>query len=590
MPNTLAHIGVQTVLSRSLVRGADLRWIFAGCVVPDVPWIANRAAYAFTAGLDPLVWRSYWIAQASLAGSLLLCAALAALARRPLYAFALLAGNAAGHLLLDALQTKWGNGVHLLAPFSWQIWNAGWFWPESPVTVVLTALGLAVGLWALWRVVRLPPAPGLARLSSRRLSLAALFAALYVTLPLAWRADVIASDSHSLRTLAERQARAGRAVAFDRTWLEHSADGARIVRGDEVLKATGTLPEESGRISARGRFVDPGTVSIEAFHPHGWPRAPASYLGLLLVAAVWLGRLASPRRGSSGTLTRPRRLVRLVRPGAWRPGVDQMGDIDSTQEAVRRYWDAHPLGMQYVTDRSIEVGSPEFFEHVRPWMNPYKFPWIMERIEREASLLRGKHLLEIGCGMGFDSVEFLRRGVRVTAIDLTPTAVTLARRHFELLGLEPEDVRVDSALDLSFPDESFDAVWSNGVLHATGDTRRAVAEVRRVLAPGGRAIISHFYRRPSWMYLLHRLGRENIEHPDEDPPVNEFRTEREIESFFEGFEIVEVAREHHRALPVRREGLKALFYRYAFRPAYNLLPERLALALAYKYSVTAVKR
>jgi ubiquinone/menaquinone biosynthesis C-methylase UbiE len=213
----------------------------------------------------------------------------------------------------------------------------------------------------------------------------------------------------------------------------------------------------------------------------------------------------------------------------------------------------------------------------------------MERIDREAQLLQGMHLLEIGCGLGFDSLEFLRRGVRVTATDLTPTAVQLAKRHFEIAGVRAEEVRVENGLELTFPDEIFDAVWSNGVLHATGDTPRAVREVRRVLKPGGRAIISHFYRKPSWMYLVNRWGRENIEYKEEDPPVNEFYTEAEVESFFEGFEIVETTREHHRALPVAREGLKAFLYRYGFKPAYNLLPEGLALRFAYKYSITAVK-
>jgi 2-polyprenyl-3-methyl-5-hydroxy-6-metoxy-1,4-benzoquinol methylase len=245
--------------------------------------------------------------------------------------------------------------------------------------------------------------------------------------------------------------------------------------------------------------------------------------------------------------------------------------------------------MQYVTDPAVEPGSPEFFAHIRPWMNPYKFPWIMERIEAEAKLLQGKHLLEIGCGMGFDSLEFLKRGVRVTATDLTPTAVGFARRHFAVEGVEAEDVRVESVLELSFADESFDAVWANGVLHATGDTRRAIQECRRVLRPGGRAIISHFYRKPSWMWTLHRFGRENIEYKEEDPPVNEFYTEAEIEAMFEGFEIVSTAREHHRALPVRRSGLKALAYSGVFRPVYNLLPDPLARRLAYKYSVTAIR-
>ncbi len=270
-----------------------------------------------------------------------------------------------------------------------------------------------------------------------------------------------------------------------------------------------------------------------------------------------------------------------------------MSAIISSQQtivsAVHDYWNGHPLGLQYVTDRGIEVGSPAFFAHIRPWMNPFKFPWIMARIEREAVLLRGNHLLEIGCGLGYDSLEFLKRGVHVTATDLTPNAVELSRRHFELEGVQAEGVHTADALALPFEDDAFDAVWANGVLHTTGDTARALREMRRVLRPGGRAIISHFYRRPSWMYLLHRLARENIEHPEQDPPVNAFLTEPEIEALFIGFRIVETAREHYRALPIRRSGLKAALYRYAFRPVYNCLPEAWAMRWAYKYSVTAIK-
>lgn len=265
------------------------------------------------------------------------------------------------------------------------------------------------------------------------------------------------------------------------------------------------------------------------------------------------------------------------------------GAKNRTPGAIREYWNARTLGVQYVSDDSLEPGSPEYFAHIRPWMNPYKFPWIMDRIEAEASRLEGAHLLEIGCGMGFDSVEFLRRGVRVTATDLTPSAVDMTRRHFEVEGLSAEEVREANVLQLPFADESFDAVWANGVLHHTGDIPRAIAEILRVLRPGGRAIISHFYRKPSWMYAVSRLGRENIEHRDEDPPVTEFLTDHEILAMFRDFRIEQVAREHHRALPVGRPGVKAALYRWGFRPLYNLVPERLALRFAYKLSVVAVK-
>ena len=267
--------------------------------------------------------------------------------------------------------------------------------------------------------------------------------------------------------------------------------------------------------------------------------------------------------------------------------IDQ--SLNGTWKAIYEYWEKHTLGMQYISDGSLVVGSQEFFAHIRPWMNPWKFPWIMERINREAMLLRGKQLLEVGCGMGYDSLEFLNRGVRVTATDLTSNAVILTRRHYELECVQAEDVLIADALALPFNDCTYDAYWANGVLHTTINPELAISEARRVIKSGGRAVISHFYRKPSWMYLLSRIGRENIEFKDEDPPINHFYTEAEILNMFKGFEVVEAIQEHYRALPIHRRGLKATLYKSIFMPVYNLIPELLAKRFAYKFSVTAVK-
>jgi len=91
------------------------------------------------------------------------------------------------------------------------------------------------------------------------------------------------------------------------------------------------------------------------------------------------------------------------------------------------------------------------------------------------------------------------------------------------------------------------------------------------------------------MYLLHHIDRENIEYKEEDPPVNEFYTESEILDMFQGFQVVEAAQEHYRALPVRRSGLKASLYTYIFMPTYNLVPKSIAKRFAYKLSVTGIK-
>ncbi len=256
---------------------------------------------------------------------------------------------------------------------------------------------------------------------------------------------------------------------------------------------------------------------------------------------------------------------------------------------VEDYWNSHTLGLQYLKDDSLEIGSKEFFDNIRPWMNPFKFPDVMPRIDRIASRIDGKQVLEIGCGMGFDSVELMKRGAELTATDLTPSAIELACRHFRIMNLTPVDARVANVLELDFPDESFDAVYSIGVVHHTGDTPRALQEIRRVLKPGGWAVISHIYRRPSFFSALSRLGRENIEFKEEDAPVIDFFTEVEVLGMVDGFEVEEMTQDHFRALPIARQGFKAALYTFGFKPVYNLLPVSVAKRFAHKISFIAKK-
>lgn len=100
----------------------------------------------------------------------------------------------------------------------------------------------------------------------------------------------------------------------------------------------------------------------------------------------------------------------------------------------------------------------------------------------------GKSVLEIGVGLGADHEGFARAGANLHGIDLTERAIMRTRQRLEMFGLS-SSLQVADAEQLPFQDESFDIVYSWGVLHHSPNTSKAISEVRRVLRPGGRASI-----------------------------------------------------------------------------------------------------
>ena len=286
MPNTLAHLGVQSLLGRGLQRGAPLPWLALGCVLPDAGWILQRVVRALPLGVDPYELRLYAIAQSTLVVVLLLSGAFAALAARPRRVLLLLAFAALVHLLLDATQIKIGNGVHLLAPLSWELFGLGWFWPEDAPSWILTGLGLGVFLyaWPRWREEGV-----LLVLSPARLVASASLLVLWLALPLTLRAGPEAADNHSVRTLRAPE-RTGLVAGFDRDRYRVEPNGPVLVTlAGEPLRVVGAPLSRSGAVSARARFVSHDRIEILELHAHRpLGRDMPTYVGLALVAATWL--------------------------------------------------------------------------------------------------------------------------------------------------------------------------------------------------------------------------------------------------------------------------------------------------------------
>lgn len=167
---------------------------------------------------------------------------------------------------------------------------------------------------------------------------------------------------------------------------------------------------------------------------------------------------------------------------------------DELKERVRAFWQEHPCGTKF---SDAEIGTREFFERVE--QHRYEKEWHIPAAAEFANA-DGLKVLEIGCGLGTDGAQFAKAGADYTGVDLTAASIELARKRFELAGLKGE-FRVADAEQLDFADNTFDLVYSHGVLHHTPDTAAAVKEIHRVLKPGGRAIVM-LYHRGSYNYRI----------------------------------------------------------------------------------------
>lgn len=161
----------------------------------------------------------------------------------------------------------------------------------------------------------------------------------------------------------------------------------------------------------------------------------------------------------------------------------------STLSNVRAFWDAHPCGADFV---DAPFGSRQFFEQYDAYR--YRVEWHLPELvpfDRYA----GKQVLEIGCGLGADGASFAKGGAHYTGIDLTPAAVEATQLHFRSLGLQGRFLVQNAELMPDLEAQSFDLVYSHGVLHHSGNIKAALRQVHRVLKPGGDLILMLYHRR-----------------------------------------------------------------------------------------------
>ena len=170
---------------------------------------------------------------------------------------------------------------------------------------------------------------------------------------------------------------------------------------------------------------------------------------------------------------------------------------------AREQWGHDTCGAEF--DREHELGTREFFDAIERHRYSEYASW-MPRV-MGFDRFRDARLLEIGCGMGTDLLQFARGGARCIGIDLTPRSVEITRHRFKLYDTAGAFMIADGE-HLPFAAETFDVVYSNGVLHHTPDTAGAVREVHRVLRSGGTAKVMLYHRNSLnyWFEIILRRG------------------------------------------------------------------------------------
>lgn len=191
---------------------------------------------------------------------------------------------------------------------------------------------------------------------------------------------------------------------------------------------------------------------------------------------------------------------------------------------VKKFWENNPL---FTGEATAAPGGADFFlEHNRVYLNDVFAGHIPEKL-LFPQLSPGTKVLDLGCGIGFWSQELLNRfhGIDLYSADLTQTALDMTEKRLALINGSAH-LSIQNAEHMSFPDDYFDHVNCQGVIHHTPDTVAAVQEIARITKPGGTAYISTYYRNFilrnwPWLSILGKLltkvgaglsgrGRENI--------------------------------------------------------------------------------
>lgn len=170
------------------------------------------------------------------------------------------------------------------------------------------------------------------------------------------------------------------------------------------------------------------------------------------------------------------------------------------QSANKNWWEAAPMRYDWRDEITAHPGTQSYFREIdqRFLSSAWKYmPWRNVPFDEVIPFdrLGNKDVLEIGVGQGTHAELIAPRCKSFTGIDLTSRAVEMTSRRLNLFDIPGKILQMDEE-KMDFADNSFDFIWSWGVIHHSADTPRVLQEMHRVLRPGGKCTVMVYYK--SW--------------------------------------------------------------------------------------------
>lgn len=186
------------------------------------------------------------------------------------------------------------------------------------------------------------------------------------------------------------------------------------------------------------------------------------------------------------------------------------GPAVAAAEVVENYWTEHNVTL-HRTFTSAEESLADF-----RWRNAQYFDYIEHMPVSQAD---GLAVLDFGCGPGYDLVGFATQSkpAQLIGVDVSSASLAEARARLALHGAHPQLLHHDVTKEpLPLADASIDIAHSSGVLHHMPSMEPALAELRRVLKPGGRAQFMVYHADSLWLHLYVAYERRIVQALDAD--------------------------------------------------------------------------